>query len=305
MDVHNAFLHGDLDEEVYMRLPPGFSGSSSGKVCRLQKSLYGFRQAPRNWFAKLANALKAFGFTQSYADYSLFSFKRNEVELHVLVYVDDLIVAGNNSDAITNFKAYMSACFHMKDLGALKYFLGIEITRGPEGLFLSHRKYALDILSETGLLGAKPCDFPIEQNHQHSLATGPNFGQPDRYRRLVGRFIYLTFTRPELSYVVHTLAQFMHCPKNAHWNAALRVLRYLKGHPGQGILLRRDSNLQLNAYCDSDYDFCPLTRRSLTACFIMLGTSPVSWKTKKQPTVSRSSAEAEYRSMATTCCELT
>lgn len=304
MDVHNAFLHGDLDEEVYMKLPPGFYGSR-GKVCRLKKSLYGLRQAPRNWFSKLATALKTFGFTQSYADYSLFSFKRSGIELHVLVYVDDLIVAGNNSDAITKFKAYMSTCFHMKDLGTLKYFLGIEIARHPDGLFLSQRKYALDILSESGLLGAKPCDFPIEPNHQLALASGPDFSQPDRYRRLVGRLIYLTFTRPELCYSVHTLAQFMQSPKDAHWNAALRVLHYLKGHPGQGLLLRRDSNLQLNAYCDSDYASCPLTRRSLTGYFIMLGMSPISWKTKKQPTVSRSSAEAEYRSMATTSCELT
>ncbi|GKE64676.1 retrovirus-related pol polyprotein from transposon RE2 [Tanacetum coccineum] len=154
MDVHNAFLHGDLDEEVYMKLPPGFYGSC-GKVCRLKKSLYGLRQAPRNWFSKLATPLKTFGFTQSYTDYSLFSFKRSGIDLHVLVYVDDLIVAGNNSYVITKFKASMSACIHMKDLGALKYFIVIEIARHPEGLFLSQRKYALDILSESGLLGAK------------------------------------------------------------------------------------------------------------------------------------------------------
>lgn len=97
----------------------------------------------------------------------------------------------------------------MKDLGVLKYFLGIEIAHGPDGLFLSQRKYALDIISEAGLLGAKPCDFPMEQNHQLALATGPDFAHPDRYRRLVGRLIYLTITRPELCYVVHTLAQFM------------------------------------------------------------------------------------------------
>ncbi|GJR90394.1 retrovirus-related pol polyprotein from transposon TNT 1-94 [Tanacetum coccineum] len=285
MDVHNAVLHGDLDEEVYMKPPLGFYGSC-GKVCRLKKSLYGLRQAPRDWFSKLTTALKTFRFTQSYANYSLFSFKRNGIELHVLVYVDDLIVAGNRSDAITKFKVSMSSCFHMKDLGALKYFLGIEIARHPEGLFLSQSKYALDILSKSGLLGAKPCDFPIEPNHQLALASGPDFNQPDRYRRLVGHLIYLTFTRPELCYSVHTLAQFIQSPKDAHWNAALRVLHYLKGHPRKGLLLRRDSSLQLNAYCDSDYASCPLTRCSLMSYFIMLGMSPISWKTKKQPTVS-------------------
>ena len=205
MDVHNAFLHGDLDEEVYMRLPQGFS-SSPGKVCRLRKSLYGLCQAPRNWFAKLASALKSFGFIQSYADYSLFSYHRNGVILHVLVYVDDLIIAGNTSSSIADFKKYLSSCFHMKDLGVLKYFLGIEITRGPDGLFLSQRKYALDIISEAGLLGAKPANFPIEQNHQLAHQRGRDFAHPERYRRLVGRLIYLTITRPELCYAVHVLA---------------------------------------------------------------------------------------------------
>ncbi|GKA17298.1 retrovirus-related pol polyprotein from transposon RE2 [Tanacetum coccineum] len=234
MDVHNAFLHGDLDEEVYMKLPPGFYGSR-GKVCRL----------------------------------------KNGIELHVLVYVDDLIVAGNNSDAIAKFRAYMSTCFHMKDLGALKYFLGIEIARHPEGIFLSQRKYALDILSESDLLGAKPCDFPIEPNHQLALASGPDFNQPDRYRCLVGRLFYLTFTRPELCYSIHTLAQFMQSPKDTD---ICLIERFEK--------TKRSKNDQ-------------------KPYFIMLGMSPISWKTKKQPTVSRSFAEAEYRSTATTSCELT
>ncbi|GJR51284.1 retrovirus-related pol polyprotein from transposon TNT 1-94 [Tanacetum coccineum] len=220
MDVHNAFLHGDLDEEVYMKLPPGFYGSC-GKVCRLKKSLYGPPSSETSsWFLNSSLLLKL---------------------------LDSL--SRNNSDAITKFKAYTSACFHMKDLGALKYFLGIEIARHPEGLFLSQRKYALDILSESGLLGAKPCDFPIEPNHQLALASGPDFNQPDRYRRL--------------------------CPKDAHWNAALRVLHYLKGHPGQGL------------------------------CFDEIAGYNLTHTTMKQPTVSRSSAEAEYRSMATTRCEFT
>lgn len=114
----------------------------------------------------------------------------------------------------------------------------------------------------------------------------------------------ITITRPELCYDVHTLAQFMQSPKEAHWNVALRVIHYLKGHAGKGIFLSMDKSLQITAYCDSDYATCPLTHRSLTGYFIMLGVSPVSWKTKKQPTISQPSAEAKYRSMATTRCEL-
>ena len=304
MDVRNAFLHGDLEEEVYMKLPPGFEKKSPGKVCRLRKSLYGLKQAPRCWFAKLSDALKTYGFEQSYSDYSLFMLRRRNTELYVLVYVDDIVISGNQSDAIHKFRDYLGHCFHMKDLGKLKYFLGIEVARNATCIFLSQRKYALDLISDCGLLGAKPATIPLEQNHQLALVEGEGIKDPTGYRSLIGRLIYLTITHPELSYCVHILAQFMQAPKIEHWNAALRVVRYLKGNPGQGILLRTDCDLRLYGYCDADWAGCPLTRRSLTAYFVMLGSSPISWKTKKQTTVSRSSAEAEYRSMAAATCEL-
>lgn len=127
MDVHNAFLHGDLHEEVYMKMPPGFRVEGSNKVCRLRKSLYGLKQAPRCWFAKLSTALISYGFNQSRSDHSLFTFTKGDVQLIVLVYVDDLIVAGNNVDVLKKFKLYLGDCFHMKVLGILKYFLGVEV----------------------------------------------------------------------------------------------------------------------------------------------------------------------------------
>lgn len=304
MDVHNAFLHGDLDEEVYMQFPPRFRTGDKTKVCRLRKSLYGLKQAPRCWFAKLTSALKNYGFIQDISDYSLFIFHKNGVRLHVLVYVDDLIITGTTIAVITEFKHYLSSCFYMKDLGILRYFLGIEVARSPEGIYLCQRKYALDIITETGLLGVKPASFPLEQNHKLAFATGETIDDPLRYRRLVGRIIYLATTRPELSYVIHILSQFMHNPKPAHWEAALRVVRYLKSSPGQGILLRANTPLVLSAWCDSDFGACPHSDRSLTGWFIQLGGSPLSWKTQKQNVVSRSSAEAEYRAMAETVSEI-
>ncbi|CAH9140337.1 unnamed protein product [Cuscuta epithymum] len=304
MDVHNAFLHGDLEEEVYMKLPPGFRTSQPGLVCRLRKSLYGLRQAPRCWFAKLAASLRKYGFTQSYSDYSLFTWCRDNISLHVLVYVDDLIIAGNDSDAITAFKHYLHTCFHMKDLGHLKYFLGVEVARSAVGIYLCQRKYTLDIISEAGLLGAKPASFPMEQHHGLALANGELLADAEPYRRLVGRLIYLSFTRPDVAYAVHILSQFMQAPCQEHWHAALRVVRYLKGCPGQGILLSSSCDLLLSGWCDSDWASCPLTRRSLSGWVVFLGSSPISWKTKKQHTVSRSSAEAEYRSMASITAEL-
>ncbi|XP_074301226.1 uncharacterized protein LOC141632589 [Silene latifolia] len=209
MDVHNAFLHGDLDEEVYMKLPPRFSKGKEDKVCRLRKSLYGPRQAPRCWFAKLTAALRKYSFTQSYYDYSLFSYVTTKVCIHVLVYVYDLVIAGNDSVAISNFKAYLGQCFHMKDLGLLKYFLGIEVARNKEGIFLNQRKYALDIISETGLLGAKPALTPIEQHHKLGVATDDFLADSESYRRLVGRLVYLAVTRPDLILCgAHSLALF-------------------------------------------------------------------------------------------------
>ena len=304
MDVHNAFLHGDLAEEVYMRLPPGFSNGLTGKVCRLRKSLYGLRQAPRCWYAKLATALRTYSFSASSSDHSLFVYCKHDIVLNILVYVDDLVIAGNNGAAIADFKAYLSDCFHMKDLGKLKYFLGIEVARNSRGIFLCQRKYALDILTETGLLGSKPASVPMEENHRLGLASDPLMPDPARYRRLVGRLIYLTITRPELCYSVHILAQFMQRPTQSQWDAALRVVRYLKSSPGQGILLRADSSLVLDAYCDADWARFPISRRSLTAYFVFLGGSPISWKIKKQATVSRSLAEAEYRAIASATCEI-
>ncbi|XP_074288108.1 uncharacterized protein LOC141613272 [Silene latifolia] len=247
MDVHNAFLHGDLDEEVYMKLPPGFGNGKEGKVCRLCKSLYGLRQAPRCWFAKLATALRRYGFTQSYSDYSLFSYTQDTAPLHVLVYVDDLVVAGNDSLAISKFKRYLGDCFHMKDLGVLKYFLGIEVARNSEGIFLSQRKYALDIISETGLLGSKPVSTPIEQNHTLGVDTGEFLEDIESYRRLVGHLVYL-----------------------------------ISCSPGQGILLRSDSELVVTGWCDSDWGSDPSTRRSVSGWLVFLGASLISWKTKKQ-----------------------
>ncbi|CAA7062673.1 unnamed protein product [Microthlaspi erraticum] len=259
MDVHNAFLHGDLEEEVYMKPPPGFKTD----------------------------------------DPTLGSS-----ELYVLVYVDDLIIGGNDPAAIAEFQAYLSTCFHMKDLGKLKYFLGIEVARNPEGIFLCQRKYTLDIITETGMLGSKQATFPMEQQQKLALAEGPLLGDPERYRRLVGRLIYLAATRPDLTYPVHVLSQFMKSPRTDHWKAALRVVRYLKGTPGQGILLKSDCDLKLHGWCDSDWEGCPLTRRSVSGWFVTLGLSPVSWKTKKQEVVSHSSAEAEYRCMSKAVREL-
>lgn len=142
-------------------------------------------------------------------------------------------------------------------------------------------EYALDILGESGMIGVKPCDFPMEQNHKLSQDTGELLDDPGIYRRLVGRLIYLTITRPDITYFVHILSQFMQRPCKPHLEAAYRVLQYLKGSPGHGILLSRSSSLSIQAYCDSDWASCPMTRRSTSGYVTFLGASPISWCTKR------------------------
>ncbi|OMO78632.1 Integrase, catalytic core [Corchorus capsularis] len=270
LDVHNAFLHGDLDKEIYMKPPPGYLSSNDNRVCRLRKSLYGLKQASRQWYAKFSTAILNFGFIQSKADSSLFLHHKGTSFTALLVYVDDVIIASNNNSHTKALKEYLDAWFHIKDLGPLKYFLGLEVARSPEGIVLSQRKYALDILQEVGMLGTKPVLFPMEQNHKLAVDDSALLDDPGAYRRLVGRLIYLTITRPEICYSVHILSQFMHQPRHGHWVAALRVLRYLKSAPGQAEYrsmattaceitwlrtLLHDLTIQLpmpaNLYCDN------------------------------------------------------
>jgi hypothetical protein len=166
LDVNNAFLHGDLAEEVYMVLPPGFpsKGETSNLVCKLNKSLYGLKQASRQWFAKFSSTIIKQGFVQSKSDYSLFTRIQGTTFIALLVYVDDILIASNDMPSVNTLKDSLHAEFKLKDLGNLKYFLGLEVARSAKGISLCQRKYALDILSDSGMLGSKPVAIPMEQN---------------------------------------------------------------------------------------------------------------------------------------------
>ena len=305
LDVNNAFLHGDLEEDVYMQLPPGFHLKGETRVCKLHKSLYGLKQASRQWFAKLSSALLAAGYFQSKVDYSLFTKVSDGSFIALLIYVDDILVCSNDLSAISSLKSYLHDHFALKDLGSLKYFLGLEVARSKNGIYLSQRKYALDILEDTGFLGSRSSTTPMDPNLQLNSVHGDLLHDASLYRRLIGRLIYLTITRPDIVFSVQILSQFMDKPRQPHLDAAHHLLRYIKQSPGQGIIFSAVSKIQLNAFCDSDWATCTETRRSITGYSILLGSSPISWKSKKQNTVSRSSAEAEYRAMATTSCEIT
>ena len=286
LDVDNAFLHGELNEEVFMKPPPGMRLPSPKLVCKLHKSLYGLRQSSRQWNAKLTAALINYGFTQSMADYSLFVQKTDDSFTVLLVYVDDIVLTGNNLTTINHIKAYLHSQFHIKDLGNLKYFLGFEVARSRRGLVLHQRKYCLDILSEFGLTGCKPAPTPTNSSGKINETEGNLLPDPTHYRRLVGKLLYLTHTRPDISFAVQQISQFMASPRVSHLHVAFRILRYLKNAPGTGLFYPVHNRNRLQAFSDSDWATCSTTRRSITGYCIFYGDCLISWKSKKQNTVS-------------------
>jgi hypothetical protein len=305
-DVKNAFLHGNLQEEVYMELPPGCNRQTEGnkQVCRLRKSLYGLKQSPRAWFGRFASFMKSIGYKQSNSDHTLF-LKHNEEQITALiVYVDDMIVIGNDPEERKTLQEHLAREFEMKDLGELKYFLGIEVSRSNKGIFLSQRKYALDLLNETGMTACSPASTPMEENLKLCVHSNQVPANKERYQRLVGRLMYLAHTRPDLAYALSVVSQFMHSPSEEHMNAVIRILRYLKSSPGKGILFTKGDNLDINGYTDADWAGSIQDRRSTSGYFTFVGGNLVTWRSKKQEVVARSSAEAEYRGMAKAICEL-
>ncbi|XP_059590835.1 retrovirus-related Pol polyprotein from transposon RE1 isoform X1 [Vitis vinifera] len=305
LDIKNAFLNGDLEEEVYMEIPPGFEESmAKNQVCKLQKSLYGLKQSPRAWFDRFTKAVLKLGYKQGQADHTLFVKKSHARKLAILiVYVDDIILSGNDMGELQNLKKYLSEEFEVKDLGNLKYFLGMEVARSRKGIVVSQRKYILDLLKETGMLGCKPIETPMDSQKKLGIEKESTPVDRGRYQRLVGRLIYLSHTRPDIGFAVSAVSQFMHSPTEEHMEAVYRILRYLKMTPGKGLFFRKTENRDTEVYSDADWAGNIIDRRSTSGYCSFVWGNLVTWRSKKQSVVARSSAEAEYRALAQGICE--
>ena len=191
LDINNAFLHGDVEEEVFMTLPQGYN-PKGGKlplkpVCKLLKSLYGLKQASRQWYSKFSNALLEEKLTQSATDHSLFIKSIGSVFIALLVYVDDIIIASNNEEAVKDLKSRLEKRFKLKDLGSLRFFLGLEVARTNKGISVSQRHYALQLLADVSYLGCQPISTPMETNLRLSHDEGDPLDDPSLYRRMIGK----------------------------------------------------------------------------------------------------------------------
>jgi len=228
LDVNNAFLHGELQEDVYMILPPGVSSSQPNQVCKLIKSLYGLKQASRKWYEKLTSILLQQHSIQATFDHSLFIKKISSSFIVLLVYVDDIILDGDSFSEFEHIKSILHAFFKIKDLGQLKYFLGLEVAYSKLEISSCQRKYCLDLLSDSGSISAKPVSTPFNPSIKRHNDSSPPFDDIPSYRRLVGRLLYLNTTRPDTTFITQQLSQSLSKPTQVHHRAALRVLKYLK-----------------------------------------------------------------------------
>uniref|UniRef100_A0A2N9FFA4 Reverse transcriptase Ty1/copia-type domain-containing protein n=1 Tax=Fagus sylvatica TaxID=28930 RepID=A0A2N9FFA4_FAGSY len=305
IDIQNAFLHGNLTEQVFMSQPPGYQNPNyPTHVCLLQKAIYGLKQAPRAWFSRLSSRLIAFGFHGSRSDSSLFIYTKASVIMYVLIYVDDIILTGSHSAAITDLLNSLKRDFAVKDLGSLNFFLGLEVLPNADGVLLSQQRYIMDLLNRTKMSDAKPVSTPMASSTNLSAFDGEPFTDHTLFRSTVGALQYLALTRPDIAFSVNKLSQFMHKPTTLHWQSVKRLLRYLKHTIQFGIQIYRNSGNSIHAFSDADWAGSKDDRRSTGSYCVFLGKNLISWSCKKQATVARSSTEAEYKALANTAAEV-
>ena len=234
------------------------------------------------------------GFTPSSYDSALFIRHVSTGITLIVLYVDDMIIMGNDTAGIRDLEQFLSQHFEMKDLGTLSYFLGLEVTSSSDGYYLFQAKYASDLLSKAGLTDSKTVSTPLELNVKLNTTDGKPLSDATLYRQLVGSLIYLIVIRPDLAYAVHLVSLFMSAPRSTHYAVIFRILLYIKGTLFHGFHFSAQSSLELHAYADANWAGDPTDHRSTTSYCFLLGSSLISWRSKKQSVVTRSNTEVEY-----------
>lgn len=258
LEVSNAFLHGHLAEQVYCQQPIGFvDAAHPDHVCLLSRSLYGLKKAPRAWYQRIIAFLHQLGFQATRFDASLFVFSHSTALAYLLLYVDDIIFTASSAKLLAQLTAHLSAEFALKDLGALHYFLGIEVIQRSDDFFLHQQKYAHELLERAGMLNCKTVATPVDMKAKLStlgVSPAPNVSL---YRPIVGALPYLTLTKPYIQYAVQQVCLHMHVPCDNHWNLVKRILRYICGTMSLGLTLRASSSTELVAYSDTTGQAAP------------------------------------------------
>ncbi|KAM0029839.1 putative RNA-directed DNA polymerase [Helianthus debilis subsp. tardiflorus] len=290
-DVKSAFLNGVLNEEVYVTQPPGFEKEGQeGMVFKLHKALYGLKQAPRAWYSRIDGYLVQHGYKRSQSEPTLY------------------IKRGGTGDVIillAEFKEKMIKEFEMTDIGVLNYFLGLEVNQQSKGTFLSQQKYARDLLRRFGMQQCKPVSTPMNANDKLQREDGGAAADEFMFRSLVGGLIYLTHTRPDITFAVGVVSRYMHKPSVHHMGAARRILRYIAGTMNMGLWYERAEHVILVGYTDSDWAGSIDDRKSISASVFSVGSAAVTWSSKKQDIVALSTTEAEYVSATAAACQAT
>ncbi|GAB1869619.1 Gag-pol polyprotein [Camponotus japonicus] len=311
MDVKNAFLHGHIEEEIYMKQPEGINNNSN-LVCKLNKSLYGLKQAPRAWNARFDEFVRSLGFRRSENDRCLYIRMNGNSKIYLLLYVDDIIIAGDNEKDLRKLKAYLMNEFSMKDLGKLHNFLGIKLERTKAGMFLSQSAYMKNLLSRFKVDECKAAKTPMEVNpwKEQDNLNKENLEciiEKKPYRELIGCLMYLMLTtRPDLSASVNYFSRFQSNATDLHWNGLKRILRYIRGTLNYGLFYRRSgsgNDAALMGYADADWAG-DADRKSTSGFLFRVYNATVLWATRKQTTVALSSTEAEYVALASAATEL-
>eukprot|EP00253_Pinus_taeda_P034533 PITA_34533 len=305
MDVKSAFLNGVLKEEVYVEQPPGYEvDGEEQKVCRLKKALYGLKQDPRAWYNRIDAYLIENGFDKCDGEPTLY-IKENDSKIIIVVsYVDDLIFTSNDASLIANFEAVMKNEFEMTDLDFLRYFLGIEVDQSENGVFISQDKYVKAVLKRFHMQNNKATVTSIVVGLKLTKEDSSKDFDPKLYKSIVGTLMYLTATRPDIMHVVSLISKFMERPKETHWQATKRILRYVNGTKGFGILYSSSESFKLTSYTDSDWSRSVDDRKITSGYVFHMRSGAISWASKKQRVVSLSTAEAEYVAATSVACQV-